>query len=129
MGVVPARAYWAKFGSVSRAQRSTSHKRVYPRSALKCAQVGHARLAWIVTVRGGPGSAAHRSTSFRAAPHPGHLASLAPMRFAGTTAYELDGSVLRESASGSGRALEEPALISLPAKRCKLGPMAEGAAT
>src|SRR6266542_2481549 len=31
MGVVPARAYWAKFGSVSRAQRSTSHKRVYAR--------------------------------------------------------------------------------------------------
>src|SRR5438128_1554426 len=27
-----------------------------------------------VTVCGGPGSAVHRSTSFRAAPHPGHVA-------------------------------------------------------
>src|SRR5215831_13237065 len=63
--------------------RCRHRSRVYPRSALKCAQVGQARLAWTVRVRGDPGSAvpwrvedarkrAYRSTSFRAAPHPGH---------------------------------------------------------
>ena len=66
---------------VSRAQRSMKRSgmmrcrhrsRVYPRSALRCAQVGQARLAWTVPVRGGPGSALHRSTSLRAAPRPGH---------------------------------------------------------
>src|SRR5262249_43645620 len=49
---------------VSRAQRSVTRSvtvrcrhrsRVYPRSALKCAQVGQARLAWTVTARGGYG--------------------------------------------------------------------------
>src|SRR6266487_3534587 len=99
----PRKRIGAKLRNVSRAQRGTSHKRVYARLRramakwcaadtdlgftrdrhFKCAQVGHARLAWTVTVRRGPGSAAHRSTSFRAAPHPGHLASLALMRVRG----------------------------------------------
>src|SRR6516162_10962056 len=56
----------------SEMMRCRHRSRVYPRSALGCAQVGQARLAWIVTVRGGPGSAVHRSTSLRAAPHLGH---------------------------------------------------------
>jgi hypothetical protein len=43
--------------------RCRHRSRVYPRSALKCAQVGQARLAWTVTVRGGPGSAVHRYAS------------------------------------------------------------------
>ena len=45
---------------VSRAQRSMKH------SAMMRCRPG------TVPVRGGPGSAVHRSTSLRAAPHPGH---------------------------------------------------------
>ena len=40
--------------------RCRHRSRVYPRSAPICAQVGQARLAWTVPVRGGPGSATHR---------------------------------------------------------------------
>src|SRR4029453_6795126 len=70
-------AFTRVFDALWRSGALQTRSRVYPRSATKCPQVGQARLAWTVTVRGGPGSAAHRSTSFRAAPHPGHLASLA----------------------------------------------------
>src|SRR5262249_21777173 len=48
--------------TVSRAQRSASRRRV-----VRC-------RPGTVTARGGPGSAVHRSTSFRAVPHPGHEA-------------------------------------------------------
>ena len=43
----------------------------FTRDRRSYAQVGQARLAWIVTICGGPGSAMHRSTSLRAAPRPG----------------------------------------------------------
>src|SRR5262249_95885 len=81
--------------SVSRAQRSASRSRVvrcrrrsrvYPRPAPECAQVGQARLAWTVPLRGGPGSAvpervedarqrAYGFAAARAAPDPGHATS------------------------------------------------------
>src|SRR5437660_501221 len=43
------------------------------------AQVGQARLAWTVPVRGGPGSALHRFAEARAASRPGH--AIAPDAF------------------------------------------------
>src|ERR1700751_4940253 len=44
--------------------RCRHRSRVYPRSAMKCAQVGQTRLAWTVPFRGGPGSAVHRSALY-----------------------------------------------------------------
>jgi hypothetical protein len=46
--------------------RCRHRSRVYSRSALDFAQVGQARLAWIVSVCGGPGSAVHRFARFLA---------------------------------------------------------------
>ena len=75
-----------------------------------------------VSVRGGPGSAAHRSTSFRAAPHPGHLASLAPIRLRGDDGGEREPNqpevLITESADVSGNVLNGPGRHENAADNC-----------
>jgi hypothetical protein len=64
--------------------RCRHRSRVYPRSALRCASRVNSTCVDRSNLRGGPGSAVHRSTSLRAAPHPGHgVCSLSPGRAEG----------------------------------------------